>query len=140
MITVARKLTEEIIEKVDKYLTKGLPMTTVCDLLCITQPTFSNWNKKGEADINDGNDTTLFAQLFITIKNARAKFEDLANDKITSGEPGWQGMAWWLERTRPQYMPKQEISAGEDGKVQVILGGKLKDIKKGSLTESGEIK
>ena len=38
-------------------------------------------------------------------------------------------MAWWLERTRPQYMPKQEITAGDDGKVTVVIGGKVREIK-----------
>lgn len=130
MITVARKLSYELIEQVDKYLSDGLPTTTVCDLLCITPHTFNNWMNKGEADIESGDDSSIFGTLFLTIKNARAKFEVTANERIKAGEPGWQGMAWWLERTRPQYMPKQEITAGDDGKVTVVLGGKVKDIRK----------
>ena len=48
---------------------------------------------------------------------------------IKSGRPGWQGQSWWLERTRQDFMPKQEITAGDDGKVTVVLGGKIKEIK-----------
>ena len=46
-----------------------------------------------------------------------------------------QGAAWVLERTRHDFMPKQEITAGEDGKVTVVLGGKIKDVKHNDLTK-----
>lgn len=134
------KLNEELIEQFAEKLRKGLNIQTVCDLLMITQPSYNNWMRQGEDDITNGNEDSLFAAFFLEIKKARAEFEELANERISEGAPGWQGMAWWLERTRAQYMPKQEISAGEDGKVQVILGGKLKEIKKGNLTKDGEIK
>jgi hypothetical protein len=32
-------------------------------------------------------------------------------------------------------MPKQEITAGDDGKVTVVLGGKVKEVKKNDYAE-----
>lgn len=122
------KLNEELIINIGKNLAKGLPLITTCDLLGITTMSISNWSKIGEDDFNNDIDS-LYSDLFYTIKKSKAEFESFANDRIVNGEQGWQGTAWWLERTRPQYMPKQEIVADE-GKVQVVLGGKVKEVKK----------
>lgn len=128
------KLNEELIIKIGEKLAKGLSMTTTCDLLGITDMSISNWMKQGEKDFNEETDS-LFSNLFYTIKKARAEFEEFANERIVNGVIGWQGTAWWLERTRPQYMPKQEITAGDDGKVTVVLGGKVKEVKKNDYAE-----
>lgn len=139
MIGRPSKLNEELINQISDKLREGLPVRYVCDYFIITKMSFSNWMRQGEEDFeNDVN--SLYAQFFYSIKKAQADFVDSSIADIKSGRPGWQGTAWVLERTRQDFMPKQEISAGEDGKVQVILGGKIKDIKKGQLTESGEIK
>ena len=122
------KLNDELIEKMHSKLIKGLPITSCCDLLGITQPSHNNWLRQGEQDLLDDVDS-LFAQYFLTIKKGRAEFEEKALDDIQTGRPGWQGMAWVLERTNQKYMPKQEVVA-EEGKVQVVIGGKVKDIKR----------
>ena len=133
------KLNEELIEKAYELVKGGLPVIYMCDSLLITQPCHSLWMKQGKEDFEQEIDS-LYAQYFITIKKGQSDFVKESLDDIRSGRPGWQGAAWVLERTRQDFMPKQEITAGEDGKVQVILGGKLKEIKKGKLTEDGEIK
>ncbi len=130
------KLNEELIDKMYDVIKEGLPIHYACDLCCITQPCHQNWMKTGEENISSGNYDTLHAAYFIAIKNAQAEYVKEANQDIKSGRPGWQGAAWWLERTRQDFMPKQEISAGADGKVTVVLGGKIKDIKQNTLTES----
>lgn len=122
------KLTEELIETMASKLRKGLPITSACDLLGITQASHSNWTRQGEQDLSDDIDS-LYSSYLITIKKSRAEFEEAALDDIGSGRPGWQGRAWVLERTNQKYMPKQEFVA-EEGKVQVVLGGKIKDIKR----------
>ena len=122
------KLTEELTNVFGEKLRKGLNIQTVCDLLMITQPSYNNWMRQGEIDANAEVDS-LYSSFFLVIKKARAEFEEKASEKIQSGDNGWQGMAWWLERTRPQYMPKQEITAGDDGKVTVVIGGKVREIK-----------
>ncbi len=127
------KLNEELIDLMASKLRKGLPITSACDLLLITQASHSNWMQQGEQDLSNGIDS-LYSSYFITIKKSRAEFEEEALDDIGSGRPGWQGKAWVLERTNQKYMPKQEFVA-EEGKVQVVLGGKIKDIKRNDNSE-----
>jgi len=122
------KLNSELIANMASKLKKGLPLTTVCDLFGVSMMSCSTWNRKGEEDLANEVES-LEAEFSYTIKKAKAEFEEIACEKITGGVPGWQGMAWFLERTRPQYMPKQEITAGDDGKVTVVLGGKVKEVK-----------
>lgn len=122
------KLNEQLINDMAAELEIGMPITSACDLLCITQPCHSNWMQQGEEDTANGIDS-LYSSYFITIKKSRAKFEHDSLIDIRSGRPGWQGAAWVLERTNQKYMPKQEFVA-EEGKVQVVLGGKIKDIKR----------
>ena len=55
---------------------------------------------------------------------------------IGSGRPGWQGKAWILERVNQKYMPKQEITAGDDGKVTVVLGGKVKSVRNSTADDN----
>ena len=122
------KLTEELIEEMADNLRIGLPVTSCCDLLGITDMSHSNWMSQGKDDYSNDVDS-LYAVYFYTIKKSRAEFEKSALEDIGSGRPGWQGKAWVLERTNQKYMPKQEFVA-EEGKVQVVLGGKIKDIKR----------
>ena len=122
------KLNEELITLMASKLKKGLPISSCCDLLGITTMSHSNWMSQGEDDYE--NDVkSLYSSYFYAIKKSRAEFEEEALDDIGSGRPGWQGKAWVLERTNQKYMPKQELVA-EEGKVQVVLGGKIKDIKR----------
>ena len=129
------KLNEELIDKFAEKLKKGLPVTSVCDLLMVTQPSYNNWLRQGEQDLNDEQET-LFSSFFLMVKKSRAEFEEEALEDIGSGRPGWQGKAWVLERTNQKYMPKQEIVA-EEGKVQVILGSgganKIKEVKRNDV-------
>ena len=122
------KLNEELINQMADNLRIGLPIISCCDLLGITDMSHSNWMRQGEEDYKADIDS-LFADYFYTIKKSRAEFEHRALTDIQSGRPGWQGMAWVLERTNQKYMPKQEFVA-EDGKVNVVLGGKIKEIKR----------
>lgn len=123
------KLNEELIDNMANELVQGLPVIYACDLLGITTMSFSNWMRQGEDDFKNEVES-LFALFFYTIKKAQATYVKKAGADIRTGRPGWQGQAWWLERTRQDFMPKQEITAGDDGKVTVVLGGKVKDIKK----------
>ena len=122
------KLNEKLIEDMAAELSIGMPITSACDYLVITQKSHSNWMQQGELDVENNIDS-LYATYFLTIKKSRSKFEHEALIDIGSGRPGWQGKAWVLERTNQKYMPKQEFVA-EEGKVQVVLGGKIKEIKK----------
>lgn len=125
-------LNEELIEKFCDELREGLSVQTTCDLLMVTQPSYNNWLRRGEADIEADIDS-IYSSFFLKIKKAKAEFEKFASKRIINGENGWQGTSWWLERTNPKYMPKQAIEANtDDGKVTVVLGGKIKDVKRDS--------
>lgn len=124
------KLNEELIQNFYDEIADGLPVNYTCDLYGITRMTFSNWMKQGEDDYNSENYESLYSQFFYAIKKAQSQYVKDAKNDIRSGRPGWQGAAWWLERTRQDFMPKQMIQADEDGKVNVIIGGKPKKLNK----------
>ena len=119
------KLTDELIQQFCDEVAEGTPICYVCDLLYITEQTYYNWYNKGEEDTKEGLQT-IESDFFEGIKNAYARYVITSNRRIKKGEPGWQGTAWWLERTNNKFMPKQQIQADEDGKVNVIIGGKVK--------------
>lgn len=124
------KLNEELINNLYNEIREGLPVKYACDLYSITTQSHFNWMKKGEEDFNQGIES-LYSQYFDSIKKGQAEFVNQCGKEIRSGRVGWQGMAWWLERTRNDFMPKQAIEANtDDGKVTVVLGGKVKDVKK----------
>ena len=122
-------LNEELITKMAAEIAEGLPKCYTCDLFGVVESSFDLWMEKGLADYTNGEDT-IYSTLWTAIKNAHAKHISDSMKRIKKGEPGWQGTAWWLERTNTKFMPKQQIQADEDGKVNVIIGGKTKDIKK----------
>lgn len=125
---MASKLNQELINRMGEEIADGLPITYACDLLGISEGSYYNWMEQGEIDFNN-DEETLYAALFECIKKSYATFIKECKRRIRKGEQGWQGTAWWLERTNTKFMPKQQIQADEDGKVNVIIGGKVKDIK-----------
>ena len=123
------KLNSEIINEMSKLAADGIPVCYICDYVGIHETTYHEWMKIGEQDDLDDNQT-LYATLWRSIKKSCAQFVIDSTARIKQGTPGWQGTAWILERTHTKYMPKQQITPDEDGKVNVIIGGKVKDIKK----------
>lgn len=119
------KLTSELIEEMKNLLVEGAPIKYVCDYCGITTMSHSNYMTKGEEDYNNNIDS-LFSTYFYTIKKAQSTYVIEAGREIRKGEAGWQGKAWWLERTRQDFMPKQQIQADDEGKVTVVIGGKQK--------------
>lgn len=123
------KLTEELIKQMSELAEQGIPVCYICDYCGIHETTYYEWMKIAEKDILDDNDS-LYATLWKSIKKSCAQFVIDSTKRIKQGTPGWQGTAWILERTHAKYMPKQQITPDEDGKVNVIIGGKVKDIKR----------
>ena len=117
------KLTKETTEAFAAEVADGLPVEYCCDLLRISRQTYLNWMERGERD--QANDIESdFRAFFEAIKNAYASFIKESKRIIRKGEHGWQGAAWWLERTNVNFILKQRVEAGEDGKVTVVIGGK----------------
>ena len=122
-------LNEELIEKMANEIADGLPKCYTCDLFGVIESSFDSWMQKGLEDYKEGIDS-LYSTLWTAIKNAHARHIQVSKKRIKEGAPGWQGTAWWLERTNPFFMPKQQIQADDDGKVTVVIGGKEKQVKK----------
>jgi hypothetical protein len=123
------KLNEQLIKDMSAEIAEGTPVQYVCDYFGITHMTDVNCMQQGEIDYNAEVDT-LYASYFAAIKKAQAKYVMESRKKIQAGGSGWQGSAWWLERTRQDFMPKQQIQADDDGKVTVVIGGKAKPTNK----------
>lgn len=122
-------LNEELIEKMAEQIAEGLPKCYTCDLFGVIESSFDLWMEKGLEDYKNEIDS-IYSTLWTAIKNAHARHISESMKVIKRGAPGWQGTAWWLERTNTKFMPKQQIQADDDGKVNVIIGGKVKDIKR----------
>ena len=118
-------ITDELIEIFAREIEEGMPIQYACDLLGISHMSYLNWTKRGEEDYDAGNET-VYAAFFAATKKSYARFIKKSRDLIRSGTKGWQGVCWWLERTNPMFMPKQQIQADDEGKVTVVIGGKQK--------------
>ena len=117
------KLTEELITRFGEEIESGLPIIYTCDLLGIHNSSYSEWMVQGDKDCKEGLET-LHAKLWTTVKKAYATFIKNAKAEMKARTNGWQSIAWWLERTNPFFMPKQQVQADEEGKVTVVIGGK----------------
>lgn len=123
------KLTEELISKMADEIAEGTPICYVCDLFSVTEQSYFNWMERGQQDF-ENDEETIYSAFFDSIKKSYARFIIESKKRIKQGTPGWQGTAWWLERTNAKFMPKQQIQADDDGKVTVVIGGKEKNVKK----------
>lgn len=101
------ELNEELINKFAEEIEDGLPLIYTCDLFGISWQTFNNWMKQGESD-RDHEVNSLTSKFFRSIKKAYAKFIKKTKQKIYNGELGWQGSAWWLERTNKNFVLNTE--------------------------------
>lgn len=119
------RLNEKLIEDIYNELKEGLPIKYACDLFMIHRQSHYQWMARGEQEFLDEIEGSLFALYFVTIKKAQAEYVRLTNRQIREGKHGWQGKAWWLERTKPDFCARQEIKAGQDGQVNVIIGGRV---------------
>lgn len=120
-------INDELIEKFEENLSEGLPVTYVCDLLGITVGSYQTWMRLGEKEFNEGLETPQ-AKLFGIVKKAQALFIKQAMVKIKAGAEGWQGMAWWLERTQTAFQ-KNETGAGSFNE-NIVINSSIKREKK----------
>ena len=129
------KLDEALIINMSDKLRDGLPIGYTCDYFGVTRQSYLNWMEQGEKDYEADLDT-IYSRFFDEIKKARAQYIEKAKNTIHMLPKNWQAVAWWLERTDRNFMPKQMIEAnGEDGKVTVVLGGKIKEASKNLLEQ-----
>ena len=122
------KLDDELIQKFADEIVEGLPVCYTCDFLEVDEGSYQNWMAWGKRDLDEKIES-VYSKFFLTIKKSYAQFVKNAKAEMKSRMNGWQSIAWWLERTNPFFMPKQQILPDADGKVQVVIGGKVKDVK-----------
>ena len=103
------ELSKELIEQFGAEVEDGLPVLYTCDLLKITRMSYTYWLHQGEIDAESKVDS-LYALFFYTIKSAYAKFIRDSKRIIRKGEAGWQGTAWWLERTNRDFQMNSDNS------------------------------
>lgn len=96
----------------------GLPRQVIADLAGVHRDTLTSWlGMKSKSP-----ETLAFAA-----ECARAEALGIAAALIRtrSGEPGWQGSAWFLERRHPEHFAlrsKHEVSGPDGGPISVITG------------------
>lgn len=104
-----KKLSEELIEELAKWVADDVPIEYCCDGVGIHPTTFYGWMKTGENDLLEDKDNTLEATLYLKIKMTYAGVVRDSIAKIKKGGMGWTGEAWMRER-RDQVFTKLEKS------------------------------
>ena len=105
------KLNKELIQNIGAEIEDGLPFIYVADLFGITRMSWTNWFKQGESDF-EAEYESLEAEFFYTVRKSYAKFVKKQGKFIRSGQEGWAGAAWWLERTNRVEFGKDNDESG----------------------------
>jgi len=110
------KLNEKMIEEMAQLLRVGNYVETACWKLKIHKTTFYAWLRKGDEDIEAGNDATLEAKLSYAVSQGMADFE---NDSLKllekAARKDWRAVAWRLERKVPRkWGPKSALKIEGD--------------------------
>lgn len=95
-------LTEELTIKFCEEIKKGTPIKYVCDLLWINTNTYQDWMEQGAYD-NKIDADTIYNFFYKCVKQAYSEFLISCRKIIQAGDKGWQGSAWWLERTNKEF-------------------------------------
>ena len=125
------KLDEELIKTFAKEIEDGLPFKYTCHLLEITEQIANTWIRQGESD-KEHEVKSIYALFFSSIKKAYAKFLRTCKCKINKGESGWQGTAWWLERTNKDFQINNDAG---DVVEPVVVKSDMKRNKNGTKCE-----
>lgn len=116
------KLTDELQEKICKYIEAGNYAKTACLACDISEVTFYDWIKKGEQAINEGRNNK-YSKFLKSIQKARAKAEirnvAIINKAATDNA---KHAEWWLERTNPEFWGrKEEHRVEHSGKIDISI-------------------
>lgn len=112
----------------------GLPIKYACDHTMISERVFYNWKKVADQEdehaLDDDFVPSKIYEFIQLVKKAHVNYIMQANHTIRSGINGWQGSAWWLERTDHTFMPNQgEKQVSEPINVTTGMPAKHKDKK-----------
>lgn len=96
-------LNEDIIKKFCDEIKDGMPFVYSCHILGLSYNTVNSWMKQGESDM-EADIESIECRFYMNVKHAYAVFiKNCKNIIIKGGNNGWQGVAWWLERTNTMF-------------------------------------
>jgi hypothetical protein len=104
-ITKPVALTPDVQAQIVTSLMNGNYLTTACAAAGITKWTFYHW--KNRLDAGDPL-AGVYADFFNAVERASAISEQVALGKLVVGSPGWQALAWFLERRFPNKWGKKD--------------------------------
>jgi hypothetical protein len=101
------KRTQEVIDKISEALSYGMTQRDIADLVDVDKDTLTEWYKD-----------PIFS---VQVKQALAQRKLVRMQRIDSGNMGWQGSAWVMERCFPtEYCrPELKIAISQDVNVTV---------------------
>ena len=99
------KLTPQLQKQIGDNITLGMPLKFAAEAAGITEVTFYNWLKRGEAESKG-----QFFEFAEHIKACKAKAVQLHLKLITKAatDGSWQASAWILERRYPEEFGRRE--------------------------------
>lgn len=92
----------EVLDPILDLLRRGHSQRQACIAGGVTETTLALWRQKGEAGVEP------YASHVAEIQMALAEGAVALERRIIMGEPGWQGAAWLLERTRREAYGKHD--------------------------------
>lgn len=99
------KLTPQLQEIIGNNITLGMPLKFAAEAAGITEVTFYNWLKRGEAESKG-----QFFEFAEHVKACKAKAVQLHLKLITKAatDGSWQASAWILERRYPEEFGRKD--------------------------------
>lgn len=96
-------LTPERQETICQLIRAGNYIRTAAAQAGLTETTIYAWSRRGQADIDAGNENSPHAQFHLALMRAEAQSEALRVVRIQrAGEQDWRADAWFLERRFPE--------------------------------------
>lgn len=131
-------LNDLVIRRLCDALKRGNNRRNACALSGVGLNTFNLWLRRAR---DGGADYAEFGR---RIRAAEADAEDGAVDHIRTGKPGWQGVAWWIQRrTRPRWSdpvaPSRGAPSGNAANDTDLSGLRLEDLE-AAIQDAAELK
>lgn len=104
-----------------KAVKLGMNNIKACEFAGFTDKVLYEWINKGEADLEEGQDS-IYSEFVETLKKTRAECQAFhLQNVIRAGQNGnWQASAWILERLFPTSFSANRQESNDDDKIEVI--------------------
>lgn len=100
------KLNDKLIKKFCRLVRQGLPVSQVCNYLCIRPATYYNWLRLGELYLDgaeDNKEHELFGRFVLRVNRALAQYAQDRIDKLHSSNTWVRDMAILDRRFRTEF-------------------------------------